>query len=131
MRPTGLVSLLSCLFLCQCVTQPKLSELRKIECTLFPDRRGECDWSDCCAAHDRAYWIGGTRQQRLAADRKLRDCVTCESNSRFLGNLMFTGVRIFGHGWLPTPFRWGFGWNCLSPYQPVAASPVDVNATEP
>jgi hypothetical protein len=23
---------------------------------------------------------------------------------------MYIGVRIGGHAWLPTPWRWGYGW---------------------
>jgi hypothetical protein len=105
--------------LCQCCCDPKLSRFETDGCSGFADRAGDCDWSDCCKAHDHAYWKGGTREERLAADRKLRECVIQQGGSPLLGSLMFTGVRIFGIGWLPTPFRWGFGWNCLRPSRPL------------
>jgi len=51
-------------------------------CSLFPDRApiGQADWCDCCLAHDEAYWRG------------------------------YGAVRIGGMPWLPSPFRWAYGW---------------------
>ena len=51
-------------------------------CSLFPDRApiGQADWCDCCLAQDEAYWRG------------------------------YGAVRIGGMPWLPSPFRWAYGW---------------------
>ena len=74
-------------------------------CTLFPDG----DYGGCCVEHDKAYWYGGSRAERLQADLALKSCV--EQRGRpLLAKLMFIGVRIGGHTLLPTPWRWGFGW---------------------
>ncbi len=36
-------------------------------CSLFPDG----DYKDCCAAHDKAYYFGGSWKKRLKADNFL------------------------------------------------------------
>ena len=73
-------------------------------CSLFPDG----NYHDCCFEHDKAYYFGGTKVERKAADRQLCDCVRAKGH-RFLAPMMYLGVRIGGVAWLPTPFRWGFG----------------------
>ena len=73
-------------------------------CSLFPDG----DYADCCDAHDRDYYRGGTKEERKASDKRLRDCVRAKGH-KYLSRLMYIGVRIGGMAWLPTPFRWGFG----------------------
>lgn len=75
-------------------------------CSCWPDG----DWLECCVKHDLLYWLGGTREERKDADLELRKCVT-EKGHPIVGQVMFLGVRISGVWWLPTPFRWGFGWN--------------------
>lgn len=73
-------------------------------CTLWPDG----DYRQCCEAHDRDYYRGGTGAERKASDKRLRDCVRGRGH-KYLAPLMYVGVRIGGVSWLPTPFRWGFG----------------------
>jgi len=73
-------------------------------CSLFPDR----DYADCCLAHDRDYYRGGTKEERKASDKRLAQCVRAKGH-KYLSRLMYVGVRIGGMAWLPTPFRWGFG----------------------
>lgn len=76
-------------------------------CSLFPDG----DYGDCCLAHDREYYRGGTRAERRAADGRLFQCVRAKGGlkHRFISDIMWMGVRIGGTPLLPTPFRWGFG----------------------
>ena len=74
-------------------------------CSCWPDS----DWVECCVQHDLIYWKGGTRLERKEADLKLKECVS-KKNNRIIGALMYYGVRMGGVWWLPTPFRWGFGW---------------------
>ncbi|MGR9037838.1 MAG: hypothetical protein ACU83O_14840, partial [Gammaproteobacteria bacterium] len=73
-------------------------------CTRWPDD----SWTICCIAHDIAYWCGGSEQDRQEADRELRRCVN--GNTPWLGNIFYSGVRLGGLPWLPTPWRWGYGW---------------------
>jgi hypothetical protein len=75
-------------------------------CSLWPDG----DWVDCCVEHDLVYWMGGTSEERRAADLELTRCVA-ERGHPYIARLMYIGVRIGGVWWLPAPFRWGFGWD--------------------
>ncbi len=74
-------------------------------CSCFPDG----DWVECCVLHDLVYWMGGTREERLKADATLRKCVA-DKGYPVIASFMYYGVRAGGVWWLPTPFRWGFGW---------------------
>lgn len=71
-------------------------------CSMWPDG----DWWSCCVTHDAAYWCGGSYADRKRADAELARCVGGR-----LGSLMYAGVRVGGASWLPTPFRWGYGWD--------------------
>jgi hypothetical protein len=75
-------------------------------CSCWPDG----DWLECCVKHDLLYWAGGAREERKNADIELRNCIA-EKGHPVVAQVMFLGVRIGGVWWLPTPFRWGFGWN--------------------
>ena len=120
------ISLIGFLFLAACSSSdPQLQELsRKIYeqktwegplppheftsegCSLWPDN----EWVKCCVIHDTVYWMGGTSEERKQADREMRQCVTNTGHS-VIGSIMFYGVRAGGVYWLPTPYRWGFGWD--------------------
>ncbi len=73
-------------------------------CSCWPDS----NWVECCVKHDFIYWKGGTRQQRIEADRIFKECVSQKNAA--MAAIMYPGVRLGGVWWLPTPFRWGFGW---------------------
>ena len=73
-------------------------------CTLFSDG----NYRECCEAHDRDYYRGGTKAERNAADMRLRQCVRAKGH-KYLSTMMYLGVRIGGVAFLPTPYRWGFG----------------------
>ena len=66
-------------------------------------------WLNCCREHDYRYWKGGTQAQRLRADFDLNDCVA-EAGHPDVAYWMSRGVRVGGTPYLPTPFRWGYGW---------------------
>ncbi len=80
-------------------------------CSSFPDGTKEHGtlWRLCCVIHDVAYWRGGTYNERLEADRALQRCVE-ELGESEIASLMYSGVRVGGTPYSPTPFRWGFGW---------------------
>lgn len=77
-------------------------------------------WVECCFSHDLPYYTGGTSQERKQADIDLACCVFQRvANWKpvigpicgiIVASAMYIGVRIGGVPWLPTPFRWGFGW---------------------
>lgn len=80
-------------------------------CSSFPDgtpRHREL-WLECCTAHDKAYWAGGTREERVAADESLRRCVAGAGEPE-IARVMLAGVRVGGSPYWPTEFRWGYGW---------------------
>ena len=80
-------------------------------CSLFPDGTSDEEnlWRDCCYEHDLKYWKGGTYQQRREADSALKMCVE-NVNEAPIALLMLIGVRMGGTPFLPTYFRWGYGW---------------------
>jgi len=80
-------------------------------CSSFPDGTSEHHWlwSACCVNHDIAYWKGGTRSERRVADKVLAQCVASVGKPK-TARLMLAGVRIGGTPYLPTSYRWGYGW---------------------
>ncbi|MEX1058011.1 MAG: FAD-binding oxidoreductase [Natronospirillum sp.] len=90
------------------------NEIRPFEsdgCSSFPDGTFQQTelWLMCCTAHDYRYWMGGTYQERLAADKALEQCVASVGEPE-IALLMLAGVRVGGTPYLPTRFRWGYGW---------------------
>lgn len=67
--------------------------------------------------HDWLYWQGGSRRARKKADRAFYKCLRTTTNRR-LALVRWLGVRLGGVGFLPTPWRWGYGWKW-----PRSASP--------
>jgi hypothetical protein len=107
-------------------------------CSIFPDGTYEQKelWLSCCTTHDYAYWQGGTYDERLIADEQLQQCVAKVGEPQ-IANLMLAGVRIGGSPYLPTSFRWGYGWSYPRFYKPLTAeekrqitslekSPIDI-----
>ncbi|MCB1615977.1 MAG: hypothetical protein KDI30_08185, partial [Pseudomonadales bacterium] len=80
-------------------------------CSLFPEGTlsQQTLWLDCCTAHDQAYWLGGSYEQRETADQALKICVSRLGQPE-IAQLMMTGVRAGGSPFWPTKFRWGYGW---------------------
>lgn len=122
--------LLSLHLLAACASPAEMQPFSTDGCSLFPDRAlvGKSDWCKCCLAHDLAYWRGGTAEERLDADRKLRACVSQASGDIALADLMYAGVRAGGGPYYLTPYRWGYGWHfgrsyrALSPEEEATAS---------
>jgi len=81
------------------------------------------DWVECCVLHDLAYWRGGTSGERQKADRVLKQCVAERSNTATAA-IMYAGVRAGGVWWLPTCFRWGYGWDYPQTGPPGTGSPA-------
>lgn len=81
-------------------------------CSVFPNGTMAQNnlWLKCCQRHDFDYWQGGTYEQRLASDQRLKQCVT-QVGEPTIAALMLAGVRVGGSPYLPTSFRWGYGWS--------------------
>ena len=74
-------------------------------------------WRHCCVAHDKAYWIGGTEQQRKDADSALMSCVAGVAGQG-MGSYMHFFVAMGGSPYWVTPYRWGYGWYYLEGGRP-------------
>lgn len=87
-------------------------------CSRAPDD----NWLACCIVHDIPYWCGGSEADREEADRFLERCVKGQVN--LIGSFFYAGVRLGGSPWLPTPWRWGYGWEGWpNGYEPLEHSP--------
>ncbi len=108
-----------------CAAQPRIRSFTTDGCTLFPDGTSEHKnlWLDCCKEHDYRYWMGGTKEQRLSADIRLRECVAAVGRPK-TAELMFEGVRAGGIPYLPAPWRWGYGWPYLRGYKPLTEEEI-------
>lgn len=97
--------------LAQAARADELKPFTSDGCSAFPDGTPQQQdlWLNCCIAHDFAYWKGGTYAERLAADEALEQCVANLGEPE-VGKLMLAGVRVGGTPFLPTSFRWGYGW---------------------
>jgi hypothetical protein len=84
-------------------------------CSSFPDGTftQQTLWLSCCIDHDRAYWKGGTSDEREEADKALSSCIK-NVGEPDIANLMLAGVRVGGTPYLPTSFRWAYGWPYLN-----------------
>ena len=77
-------------------------------CSLLPNG----SWTECCVAHDMAYWCGGSNAMRRNADRSLRACVSAAGRSE-LSRIIYLAVRVGGSRSVPAPWRWGYGYPWL------------------
>lgn len=98
----------------------ELMPFRSDGCSAFPDGllENKTLWLNCCIAHDYAYWKGGSEQARVDADKALESCVATLGEPE-VALLMLLGVRVGGTPWLPTAFRWGYGWPYPRSYGPL------------
>ena len=122
MTTNQLASLLPiALLLATSVAADELSDFTTDGCSAFPDGTYEENelWHSCCVVHDLAYWVGGSTDDREAADQELKTCVEGVGKPAIAG-LMLAGVRVGGTPWLPTRFRWAYGWPYLRGYRQVS-----------
>lgn len=94
-------------------------------CSAFPDGTVEQNklWLGCCIEHDVAYWKGGTFKERKIADQALKSCVEKVGQPE-IAQLMLAGVRVGGTPYLPTTFRWGYGWPYPRGYKTLSSSEI-------
>jgi hypothetical protein len=91
-------------------------------CSVFPDGTVEQQslWVNCCIRHDLAYWKGGTYEERLTADKALRNCVANIGEPE-IAEIMLAGVRVGGSPYFPTHYRWGYGWSYPRGYKALTS----------
>ena len=108
-----MISLVSLLAVsCQATRPPRLCDFESDGCSCFPNGtpRSPDLWKQDCEVHDYAYWKGGTWGERKEADLKFRESIR-ERGQPVVAEIAYAGVRVGGTPWLPTPWRWGFGWS--------------------
>lgn len=123
MAPRAALLVLPVLLATACASHEGLRPFTTDGCSLFPDRAliGEADWCECCVEHDRAYWRGGTADERRRADERFHSCVEAATGNPLLAKSMLAGVRVGGTPALPTHFRWGYGWPLDRGYRALTA----------
>jgi len=119
------ILVLACIFSILAVRPASAADLQDFTsdgCSLFPDGslQDRSQWCDCCLKHDIAYWQGGTKKERLQADKTLQDCVMKRTGSKTLATMMYEGVRTGGHPAFPTWYRWGYGWKFGKGYRALS-----------
>ncbi len=109
---------LSLLILSLSINAEEIQPFTSDGCSAFPDGTFSQNelWLSCCTAHDYAYWQGGTYDERLISDQALEQCVAKVGQPE-IAVLMLAGVRVGGTPYLPTTFRWGYGWSYPRWYQ--------------
>ena len=95
-------------------------------CSSFPDGTFDQNklWLGCCIQHDIAYWKGGSSEEREIADQELQACVAKVGKPE-IAKLMLAGVRVGGTPYLPTTFRWGYGWPYFRGYKSLSKDDLD------
>ena len=78
-------------------------------CTLAPDGW----WNECCIEHDRAYFRGGTPEDRADADLALKRCMN-RRGAPILGFVYWVAVRTMGHHFWPKVAK-PEGWHWAGP----------------
>ena len=106
----------------------ELSKFTSDGCSLFIDGSFENPelWKDCCFQHDIAYWQGGTKEEREAADLAFKKCVEKKTGNSGLAELMYQAVRKGGEPYFPTWYRWGYGWPLGRGYRSLTISERDL-----
>ncbi len=108
------------------VLSEEISQFTSDGCSAFPDgtiSENEL-WLSCCTAHDFAYWKGGTYDERLKADNDLQVCVS-KLGEETISMIMLAGVRIGGTPFIPTSFRWGYGWQFPRGYGKLSSEEIN------
>jgi hypothetical protein len=109
------------IFISNCYAGATIKEFASDGCSGFPDGTfvQQNVWLECCLEHDKAYWMGGEYRERLEADKKLKECVK-KVGKPIVAQMMLLGVRAGGTPYLPTKFRWGYGWPYMRGYKAIS-----------
>lgn len=63
----------------------------------------------CCLQHDKAYYYGGSEQDRQIADATLRADLVKAGVPEWRAEVVYQIVRVTGAPWLHLPWSWAFG----------------------
>lgn len=105
-------------------TEPLLRPFTSDGCSSSPDKLPFMNilsnYVSCCVDHDVAYWMGGTRQQKTAADDELEKCIAKKDLLKTSKVYKFF-VQKFGGPDSSQTYRWGYGWNYRRPYRELSS----------
>jgi len=123
-------SLFLILSLFSCSASKQIKPFTTDACSCYPEgpKSDPKAWEHCCISHDSLYWKGGSRRERKTADSLLCDCVL-KSGYPKRAKEIYRGTRFGGGAWLPTPWRWGYGWSYGRGYKKVEATKT-INAVK-
>lgn len=94
-------------------------------CTLFM----EGNWGHCCLDHDLSYWVGGSKQEQLQSDLKLKSCVA-EAGGEFMGNAIYYAVRAGHYSPVKHKYKWSWGWGDEESFEPLSSGQKAVAGQE-
>lgn len=100
------------------VLRPFFSDGCSVVDTLPPFRSET--FQSCCIAHDTKYWLGGTEDDKRAADDALEACIAAKGEPS-TARVFAAAVRTFGGPHTSKLYRWGYGWNVDRGYEPVSS----------
>lgn len=81
----------------------------------------EDQWKLCCVEHDKAYWKGGSIEERQKADSDLHACIT-ERGAPEAARLIYYSIRSAHKN--PMSLPWGYGW--ILPRNSAPHSPHEI-----
>lgn len=94
-------------------------------CSSSPDKLPltgkSSNYVQCCIEHDTAYWLGGTREEKDAADSQLEKCIASKDMARTAKVYKFFVQKLGGPDSYQS-YRWGYGWNYRRPFGPITKS---------
>lgn len=104
-----------------CSSKNNIDSFSSDGCSLCPDGTLSQKrlWYHCCYNHDIDYWHGGTAEERKSSDETLRSCIAATGKT-ITADIIYYGVRLGGSPYIPTWFRWGFGWPYLRGYKTLS-----------
>ena len=100
-------------------------------CTMFFDGTGSRPqaWKHCCFNHDLRYWFGGSKQNRVKTDQKLRSCVQ-ESGHGHIARVMYLAIRVGRYSPVKNAQKWGWGWSTYLGYKELTRDQVNTAVSE-
>ncbi|MGZ3773374.1 MAG: hypothetical protein ACXVCY_02745 [Pseudobdellovibrionaceae bacterium] len=87
----------------------RLQDFTTDGCSVIADGFVTKSWEACCVQHDFEYWVGGSEADKDKADRMLEKCIGINTFP-ILGEIFYAGVHVGGSPFLPTTWRWGYGY---------------------
>ena len=124
------ISFISLFFLSTSSAQ-ELKPFTSDGCTMFIDGTGSDPnaWRHCCFNHDLRYWFGGSKSDRVKADKKLRSCVR-ESGHGHFARLMYLAIRVGRFSPIKNEQKWGWGWTTYFGYQDLTMNQMSTVVNE-